>query len=128
MNPYIEFGRVPCASLRTIHPSTLLLQPPLEEMSVSFQPRAMFFSFPGDIKRTGGVTFGDLLEQWEKLREGSAKMKKQREETCSIAIVNAISIDADAVKFALGTLSKAKYAAGVKELDTGYIFGDWEIS
>lgn len=54
-------------------------------------------------------------------------MTKQREETCSIAIVNAISADADAVKFALGTLSKTKYAAGVKELDTGHIFGDWEI-
>ena len=73
MNPYIEFGRVRCASLRTVHPSTLLLQPPLEEISVSFQPRAMIVSFPVDIKRAGGATFGDLLERWETFREGSAR-------------------------------------------------------
>ena len=105
MDPYIEFGRMSCASLGTVHPSTLVLQPLLEEMRVSFQPRARYvFSPYFTMKRTGGVTFGDLLEQWNKLREHSAKLIKQREETCSIAILDALSTDADAVRFALGTL------------------------
>jgi len=65
----VNIGWMDCNRLRAVHPSTLLFQPPLEKVTVSYLTVDSLWTDRAS-QKTGGVTFGALLRTFDSLRDG----------------------------------------------------------
>ena len=105
----------PCDRLRSVHPSTLISQPPLEALMVAYTPRRSHGTTRGYLCQTGGVTFGSLLRGLDEIymsAYGEAFDKSVHEvgekdgETCAFSSHWAFTIDGAIVRTAREALLK----------------------
>jgi len=65
---YLSIAAVPCDTLRTVHPSAFLFQPPLKNIEMAYLKLSAHCEHWGRGRYPGGATFGDLLKKVDALR------------------------------------------------------------
>jgi hypothetical protein len=106
---YLEVNEIPHKSLRTVHPATLLFQPPLDRIQVDCAKHEALIV----LTRTDGVTFGDIIKGLDKL----CTRRLQDEgngHTCSFLHCRALASNAEAVIDAREERAKAEASAGLE--------------
>lgn len=113
----LEITDIPYEVLRGVHPATFLFQPPLNDIQLYYAGYAV-----GPvgliIKREGGVTFGELIEELDEMR----KLRRDSDgrpgnDVCTLCHTRVIASNAKVVVYTREARAEAEASAGLERLE-----------
>jgi hypothetical protein len=106
----LQVNEIPTESFRTIHPETLLFQPPLDRIQVDCSRHEVLTL----LTSTDGVTFGDVVEGLDKICTRRLYGDGGDGHTCSMIHCRALASNAEVVLGAREVRAKAEASSGFK--------------
>lgn len=109
-NTYVEVNEIPKRSFSIVHPATFLFQPPLNNIRV-YCPG---YGIAKLLTRTGGVTFGDVVKELDKLCATRLYWDGWNGDSCTLIHSEALVSNSKVVMDAREARARAQASAGLE--------------
>lgn len=112
----LEITDIPYEVLRSVHPATFLFQPPLNHIQLFYEDYTAG-AVELIVKREGGVTFGELLEELDEMRKLRRDSDGVPGDVCTHCHTRVIASNANNVMDARAARAMTEASAGLDSLE-----------